>query len=232
MQRMSTIEQSQNHAVASIGQHARQSAKILRTTLAQTGLNEQRFAAHHPSQADTSAEDGPLIELATDPNGSAFERSLHDMRQDIMSAQYLIANLPSLPLRAPLIRNLEQTSPFGMRIDPFTGRYAMHTGIDLRDGIGTPVRSTAAGIVIFAGTSGGYGNMVEIDHGHGLTTRYGHLQSIIVHEGEHVSFGSFIGQLGSTGRSTGPHLHYEVRIDGEAVDPTRFLSSGRYLYHS
>ena len=96
-------------------------------------------------------------------------------------------------------------------------------GVDLREDVGEPVRATGGGRVVSAGWSGGYGNMVEIDHGNGLSTRYGHMSAINVAEGQSIAVGAILGRVGSTGRSTGPHLHYEVRIDGEAVDPTRFL---------
>ena len=119
-----------------------------------------------------------------------------------------------------------RTSGFGVRIDPFIGRPAMHTGLDFRGDTGEAIHVTAGGTVVSAGWSGGYGRMVEVDHGHGLSTRYGHLSEIDVKVGEHVKAGQAVGRLGSTGRSTGPHLHYETRIDGEAVDPTRFLHAG------
>ena len=102
----------------------------------------------------------------------------------------------------------------------------MHTGIDLRGETGEPVHATAAGKVTIAGREGGYGNMVEIDHGNGLATRYGHLSEIDVKVGQTVRIGEVIGKIGSTGRSTGPHLHYETRINGEAVDPQKFLRAG------
>ena len=113
-----------------------------------------------------------------------------------------------------------------MRLDPFLGRPAMHTGLDFRGEIGDPVRATATGKVTIAGWSGGYGKMVEIDHGNGFATRYGHLSEILVKVGQTVQIGQTIGLVGSTGRSTGPHLHYETRIDGEAVDPQKFLRAG------
>ena len=115
------------------------------------------------------------------------------------------------------------TSTFGYRTDPFLGRPALHSGVDLREEWGEPVHVTAAGVVTVAGPTGGYGNMVEVDHGGGFSTRYGHLSSISVAPGQQLSPGAVLGRVGSTGRSTGPHLHYEVRIDGDAVDPSRFL---------
>ena len=102
----------------------------------------------------------------------------------------------------------------------------MHTGLDFRSSIGDPVRATANGTVDTAGWNGGYGKMVEIDHGNGFSTRYGHLSEIEVKVGQHVKIGQIIGRVGSTGRSTGPHLHYETRIDGDAVDPQKFLRAG------
>jgi len=121
------------------------------------------------------------------------------------------------------------TSPFGYRADPFLGRLALHTGVDLLQAYGAEIRATAAGRVIHAGPMGGYGTMVEIDHGNGLTTRYAHMSELMVEEGETVAEGTALGRIGTTGRSTGPHLHYEVRVDGEPVDPERFLRAGAQL---
>ena len=108
----------------------------------------------------------------------------------------------------------------------------MHAGIDFREESGAPVRATANGVVDEAGWAGGYGNMVEIAHGNGLATRYGHMSEILVTNGEKVVIGQIIGRVGTTGRSTGPHLHYETRINGQAVDPMRFLRVGREIEKS
>jgi murein DD-endopeptidase MepM/ murein hydrolase activator NlpD len=121
------------------------------------------------------------------------------------------------------------SSNFGSRADPFLGSAAFHAGIDFRSPQGRKVEATAAGKVIVAGRSGGYGNLVEIDHGKGLTTRYAHLSRIDVGVGESVKAGDVIGRVGSTGRSTGPHLHYETRRDGVAVNPVRYLDAGRRI---
>jgi hypothetical protein len=115
------------------------------------------------------------------------------------------------------------TSRFGRRIDPFLGKPAMHTGIDFRAATGDPARATAGGTVVTAEYSGGYGNMVEIDHGNGISTRFGHMSRIDVTAGQIVSEGTIVGRAGSTGRSTGPHLHYEIRIDGAPIDPMRYI---------
>jgi murein DD-endopeptidase MepM/ murein hydrolase activator NlpD len=134
-----------------------------------------------------------------------------------------------MPVRMPLSGDPELTSPFGYRADPFLGRLMLHPGVDLAEPYGTEIHAAAAGRVAHAGPAGGYGIMVEIDHGNGLSTLYGHMSEALVEEGEEVGKGAVIGRLGSTGRSTGPHLHYEVRIDGEPVDPERFLRAGAEL---
>lgn len=134
----------------------------------------------------------------------------------------------SIPSIQP-IANFTFTSAFGVRSDPFRGAAAMHAGIDLASPTGTPIYATADGVVDRAEWFGGYGNMVEIDHGKGIATRYGHMSRISARDGQRVKRGDLIGYVGSTGRSTGSHLHYEVRIDGRAVNPLPFLQSANYL---
>jgi murein DD-endopeptidase MepM/ murein hydrolase activator NlpD len=116
-----------------------------------------------------------------------------------------------------------------MRIDPFLHSPAMHTGLDLQAETGEAVRATGNGKVSVAGWQGGYGKMVEVAHGNGLATRYGHLSVIEVEVGQTVKIGQIVGRAGTTGRSTGPHLHYETRVNGEAVDPQKFLRAGARL---
>ena len=128
------------------------------------------------------------------------------------------------------VRTAAFTSGYGVRSDPFRGAAAMHAGIDLAGPVGTPIYATADGVVGEAGyNSGGYGNLVKIDHGRGIETRYGHLSTIMVSPGQRITRGQQIGRMGSTGRSTGSHLHYEVRIDGRAVNPIPFMKSTDYL---
>lgn len=134
-----------------------------------------------------------------------------------------------VPLGVPINGPVEVTSPFGERPDPFLGVMAMHSGLDLRAHYGEPVEATAAGIVIKAERDGSYGNLVEIDHGNGLQTRYGHLSSFAVNAGQKVREGDVIGYVGSTGRSTGAHLHYETRVGGVAVNPQSYLAAGNQL---
>jgi murein DD-endopeptidase MepM/ murein hydrolase activator NlpD len=132
------------------------------------------------------------------------------------------------PLSSPL-DHFHVTSGFGKRRDPFTGRWAFHSGLDMGAAPGSAVLATAPGMVVNAGHYGPYGNMVEIDHGMGVTTRYGHLEEIDVKVGDEVQFRQQIGVIGNTGRSTARHLHYEVRMDDKAYDPAKFLEAGRYL---
>ena len=129
--------------------------------------------------------------------------------------------MASVPSRRPTLGY--RTSPFGMRVDPFTGLPQLHAGIDFSASIGVRVMATADGTVIHAGTRGAYGETIEIEHIKGLTTRYAHLSRIDVKVGQKVTRGETIGAVGNTGRSTGPHLHYEIRLNGVPQDPARFL---------
>jgi len=135
----------------------------------------------------------------------------------------------AIPSEKP-VRTAEFTSGYGTRTDPFRGGAARHQGIDLAAPVGTPIYATAEGTVNEAGyNSGGYGNLIKLDHGRGIETRYGHLSQILVSPGQRIARGQMIGRMGSTGRSTGSHLHYEVRIDGRAVNPIPFMKSNDYL---
>jgi len=127
------------------------------------------------------------------------------------------------------VDNLAFTSNFGVRSDPFRGVAAMHAGVDIPGPRGTPVYATADGVVERSGRYGGYGNLVEINHGRGIETRYGHLSKLLVEPNTRVRRGQLIGLMGSTGRSTGPHLHYEVRVDGHAVNPVPFLATATFV---
>ena len=136
----------------------------------------------------------------------------------------------AIPSDKPVQASVTMMSSFGVRSDPFNHHAAMHPGIDLSGSYGTPIYATADGTVLRAGwNSGGYGNLVELDHGRGITTRYGHMSAILVSAGQHVTRGQQVGRMGSTGRSTGNHLHYEVRIDGRAVNPIPFMKSTDYV---
>jgi murein DD-endopeptidase MepM/ murein hydrolase activator NlpD len=159
---------------------------------------------------------------AADPNFKALFNSWTKLDQ-------LEQGTVAIPSAEP-VHGTNFTSGYGVRSDPFRGRAAMHAGIDLAGPIGTPIYATADGIVQRSEyNNGGYGNLVELDHGHGIQTRYGHLSKSMVVAGQKVKRGDMIALMGSTGRSTGSHLHYEVRIDGKAVNPVPFLQSTSYL---
>jgi murein DD-endopeptidase MepM/ murein hydrolase activator NlpD len=197
-------------------------ARRMRNILADLGLDVGKIA---PAAAAPRAAGGPFVPV-TPGNISTFDRQLYRIRVARGQVERLSRALTSVPIRKPMIGDLETSSGFGMRTDPFVHGLAMHTGLDFRAEAGDPVRATAAGIVTNASWSGGYGKMVEVDHGNGLSTRYGHLSAIDVEVGQNVKIGQIVGRVGSTGRSTGPHLHYETRVDGEPVDPQKFLRAG------
>jgi len=134
----------------------------------------------------------------------------------------------AIPSAEP-VKGSSFTSGFGVRSDPFRGRAAMHAGVDLAGPLGTPIYATADAIVSRSEWANGYGNLIELGHGRGFETRYGHLSRSLVRAGQRVKRGDMIGLMGSTGRSTGSHLHYEVRIDGKAVNPIPFLQSNTLL---
>jgi murein DD-endopeptidase MepM/ murein hydrolase activator NlpD len=127
------------------------------------------------------------------------------------------------------VEKLSLTSNYGVRSDPFNGHARMHKGIDIPGPMGTPIYATADGIVARAGWASGYGNLVEITHGNGMETRYGHMSKLIVAPNTRVHRGQLIGLMGSTGRSTGSHLHYEVRVDGQAINPLPFVAGAEYI---
>ncbi len=149
---------------------------------------------------------------------SLREKSLQELLVFCEGQEDLLDSTPSIwPTRGFI------TSGFGFRRDPFTGRIKMHEGLDIANKTGTVVHAGADGLVIFAGIETGYGNLLTIDHGYGLMTRYGHLETIIVKEGDKVKKGDKIGTIGCTGACTGPHLHYEVRVNGIPMDPRSFV---------
>ena len=197
-------------------------ARKMRAVLAQLGL---KLDANPPP-----AIGGPFVPVALPSESQSFERALTRVNIARAYADKLSATLVRVPVREPVTGEIDFSSPYGVRVDPFLHVPAMHTGIDFRGTFGEPIHATAAGTVTSAGWSGGYGQMVEVDHGNGLATRYGHLSEIDVKVGQSIRIGQVVGRLGSTGRSTGPHLHYETRVDGEAVDPQKFLKAGATLF--
>jgi murein DD-endopeptidase MepM/ murein hydrolase activator NlpD len=218
------IESRQMAALNSVEDSYESRARRMRGVIADLGLNMAQLEAAAPKGGGIG---GPFVPVrAPAGDAGAFEKQLYRINLSRAQVDKLTRTLSLVPYRKPVIGNVEFSSGFGVRSDPFLGRQAMHTGLDFRASTGDPVRVTANGKVVNAGWAGGYGRMVEVDHGNGLSTRYGHLSQINVKVGEIVKIGQVIGEVGSTGRSTGPHLHYETRIDGDAVDPQKFLRAG------
>jgi murein DD-endopeptidase MepM/ murein hydrolase activator NlpD len=146
------------------------------------------------------------------------EQSLQELQAYFAGQKSLLASVPSVwPTRGWV------TSDFGSRVDPYTSERVMHAGIDIAGPHGKEIIAPSDGTVVFSGLEGGYGNVIVIDHGYGIKTRYGHLASLKVKAGERVKRGDLIAAMGNTGRSTGPHLHYEVRVNGIAQNPRKFI---------
>lgn len=198
----------------------------LKVALAETGLNIDRMAASAPADGGTG---GPFVPVKLDGSAGPFGAAINDIQPRLASLIRLKGIVAQMPLARPMGGDHDFTSNYGYRTDPFTRGLAMHTGVDFRAEPGSAILATAPGKVVTADYNGGYGNMVEIEHANGLSTRYAHMSAISVSIGQVVKAGSVLGKVGSTGRSTGPHLHYETRINEEPVDPTRFLKAGAKL---
>ncbi|WLS02404.1 M23 family metallopeptidase [Shinella oryzae] len=223
------LEHDQLNRIQSLTAGASETADAIQTILRRTGFDVTETAAADDQAAQEGAQTaigGPFVEPETFSN--PFEESINDLDDALDRLDAARRTARKLPFGNPLPGS-NITSRFGNRTDPFLGRLALHAGIDFRASTGTQIRSSGAGTVTVAGRNGGYGNMVEIDHGDGLTTRYAHLSRVLVKVGDHVEASDPVGLSGTTGRSTGPHLHYEVRRNGKAIDPMRFLTAGMKL---
>ncbi|QDL92959.1 M23 family peptidase [Paroceanicella profunda] len=220
--------QRQQHMLEKLEEAVSVSLDGLDSLLASTGMNPDDLVAE--IRKSYSGEGGPLIPASAVV--SAYDDDPENVRvtalmQDMERIQLMRIAAAKLPLAKPVHVAYRLTSPFGVRRDPFTHRSHRHDGVDLAGPRGTPITSTAEGEVVFAGRQRGYGNVIKIRHAFGVETVYGHLSKIRVKRGEHVAVGDRIGDMGSTGRSTGSHLHYEIRIDGTAVNPLTYLKAAK-----
>lgn len=214
--------------LASAGEVRRVADQRLAQTVAHVrslGLKPERIVERKAVAVGGPFEAATSVAAESDLRADTQFRSLFMTWKKLDTLQQGVIAIPS----AQPVEHLQYTSNYGIRTDPFRGTAAMHAGVDIPGPIGTPVYATADGVVDRAERAGGYGNLVELGHGKGIQTRYGHLSKILVEPGTHVHRGQLIALLGSTGRSTGPHLHYEVRIDGHAVNPVPFLQTADYL---
>jgi murein DD-endopeptidase MepM/ murein hydrolase activator NlpD len=231
--RVQAVSMDQERMITRAESFAKTRADRLRLAFRLAGLNPVSYADRNSSAS--SGLGGPLIE-AKDPRALAAVLDVdEDFAERIQSAANNMADMRALnqaaerlPFARPTNRT-PQSSGFGVRFDPFTRRPAFHSGLDFTGGFLTPIQSTAPGTVSFPGVRSGYGNTVEIDHGAGFKTRYAHLQSISVRTGQRVGVSQRLGAMGSTGRSTGVHLHYEVWVNGRAQNPNRFVKAGDYV---
>ncbi|HTO40141.1 MAG TPA: peptidoglycan DD-metalloendopeptidase family protein [Rhizomicrobium sp.] len=204
----------------------------LERTMRMAGINPQTMLTRIAKSG--SDVGGPLLPLSAMPlegvRDPDFRREFFDANAALTQLGGLLAAITHVPLTGPIGgAGVELTSDFGARIDPFTGRAAFHAGLDFGGPWGSKVRVTAPGKVVWAGPQGAYGNLVEVDHGMGVKTRYGHLSAVLVRKGAQLARGDVVGKLGSTGRSTGPHVHYEVWLDNRVRDPAKFLEAGRHV---
>ena len=195
--------------------------------IARTGLEPNRLLAALP-RASTKGQGGPFIAAGSAVDARPLERKVGMIGTRANHWQRLRRVMDRLPLATPLKRYWI-ASAFGRRKDPVNGRWAQHKGIDLVHHLGSDVLSTGPGRVVYSGWRGGFGRVIEIDHGMGVRSRYAHLKKILVQNGQKVVRGTAIGLLGNTGRSTGPHVHYEVLVNGKPTNPMKFIEAGRYV---
>jgi len=234
--RMVAMEEGQEAFFEHLRDLAGSHAEDLESGLSLTGLDVD--AMIEELEAETHAAVRPLAPGRGGPMipADALPATFADVSEEAADLIALVERLAELqdlavrlPLSAPIDGDYYITSGYGPRRDPLTGRSASHFGLDFGAGWREAIVAAAQGEVVHAGRRGAYGNMVEIDHGLGVTTRYAHLHSVDVTEGDTVEAGDPIGILGNTGRSTGPHLHYEVRLDGRPIDPMNFVKAGRHV---
>jgi murein DD-endopeptidase MepM/ murein hydrolase activator NlpD len=215
---LARVEASQLAFAERLTRFADRKSAAAEAALRKLGLNPQRMLA---TLGDRSAMGGPLIALPPARDG-AFDARFRRLGLSLARMEALQRGLQGIPQVVPAA-GTHITSGFGYRSDPFAGSPAFHAGLDFKGPTGAPIYSAAKGKVAFVGRRPGYGNCVEIDHGNGLRTRYGHMSAFRTRAGEAVAAGHLIGAVGSTGRSTGPHLHFEVRLHGRPVNPRPFL---------
>jgi murein DD-endopeptidase MepM/ murein hydrolase activator NlpD len=218
--RIATLQETNNSIIARVRETALSDVAMLESVIKKTGLQPETLKKQYSERTGgkRKAEGGPFVPA----NSLSFEEQ--EVYSNLDDVSHLRSIVEQLPLASP-IKNASMQSPFGRRFDPFNGRLAIHTGIDLAAAEGAAIYATASGKVSFAGYSGAYGNVVDLDHAFGLSTRYGHLSQIRVNAGQFVTKGQIIGVQGRSGRATGAHLHYEVRRDNQPVNPKNFLQA-------
>lgn len=224
--RLSQLDGAQSELITLFSQETETAIGELETLIGQTGVDVEQLVT--VLQDNAAPIGGPLILLEPQIDAAATE-ALNNLTERVARLTILRDALFRLPLVEPT-ENYYISSRYGYRQDPLTKLRAFHSGLDLVAPLGTPVYASAAGTVISARRNGPYGNMIEIDHGHGIRSRYGHLHRIEVEEGQQVASRDRIGRVGNTGRSTGPHLHFEVWFNDKAHNPRKFLKAGKRVF--
>ncbi|MEO0412649.1 MAG: M23 family metallopeptidase [Pseudomonadota bacterium] len=218
------LEKRQTAFASALLDKAQQETDDILSLLSDLGVNPDSFIRKTTGAA--LGVGGPEIALVSLTDETNEDDPLTALAQDWSMLKSLRENILSVPATPPLDK-FYISSNYGKRRDPFTKRWAHHSGTDLAAWYGTPVKATAAGKVTYAGYKAGYGRVVEIDHGNGFVTRYGHLRKVVVKKEQDVTIGAKLGETGSTGRSTGPHVHYEVWFDGKTLDPAKFIKASQ-----
>lgn len=225
--RLVNLENSEQTAVRHLTERTVELNQSMNRVVEITGLDPKRVLSH---ESVPKGQGGPFI--AATPDGKAASKlkaSLSDLDQHLQHSETLKDLMRRLPLTPPLT-SYRVTSPYGKRRDPINKKWAAHYGLDMGAPFKSSVYVAAPGVVKAAGWKGKYGKFVEVDHGAGVVTRFGHLHKILVKRGQKLNFRDKIGLLGSTGRSTGAHLHYEVVYRGKNMNPLKFFKAGRYVF--
>ena len=229
LHRYRSYEKQQLALIQSASLAAETRIRETEAVLKRLGLNSRRLVAQSPANLHPTALGGPLIEASFAlKHGKTFSGPFEAPFKNLIASWNRLDSLERASLSIPAIvpvKSYQHSSGYGYRHDPFTGGGAFHNGVDLAGSYGEPVLAAAGGVVTRAAYWGAYGQMVEIDHGRGLVTRYGHLSQIKARTGERIEPGTVIGLMGSTGRSTGTHLHYEVRYEDRPLNPITFLKA-------
>ena len=230
--RLVSLQENQHGVVARLTTQTRESIGILESAIETAGLNPDKLLARMYSA--TGGQGGPFLPAEPGQGGEVADHPPQEFSIASLDAymnrwEALQQVMAALPLAAP-VDDYRLTSRFGVRRDPINGRRARHNGLDFAAPVGADVLATAPGKVVYAGWYGRYGRMVEVDHGYGIRTRVAHMRKIYVKVGQTVAFRDKLGMQGSSGRSTGPHVHYEILVDGKAVDPMNFIKAGRNVF--
>jgi len=219
--------------VAALEEKATAQRESLTLLLSSVGVPAESLVTPAKISNTMLAQGGPFIDIAAGGEAAAiFYEHANRAAAAVDDLAAIYKALQNVPLSSPLVVGRRFTSGFGIRRDPINGKYSRHNGIDFAAPWASPVTATADGVIHFAGTRSGFGRVVEINHGNGFITRYAHLNRISVKSGQKVSLHDKVGELGSSGRSTGPHVHYEVLYKGKPLNPRRFIEAGRYVFES